>query len=97
VLPQPPLPSYFTSRLSEQLPNAIFTSNPCRIRYRAQELVVLRWAGLSRPAAAPAQPVPAAARLAPRLPAARRPASPAMTPLQGGTGCRLRTGPQPAH
>lgn len=30
ILPQPSLPSYFTSELQQALPNAVFTSNPAR-------------------------------------------------------------------
>jgi hypothetical protein len=61
VLPQAPLPSYFSAQLQEQLPNAVFTSNPCRIQYRAQEIVVFRWG----PAAClPAQVPSAQAHLA---------------------------------
>jgi len=30
VLPQPPLPSYFTEQLQAVLPKVSFTSNPCR-------------------------------------------------------------------
>lgn len=59
VLPQAPLPSYFSAQLQEQLPNAVFTSNPCRIRYRAQEIVVFRWGpGARLPACLPACPGP---------------------------------------
>lgn len=30
ILPQPRLPSYFTSELQAVLPNAVFATNPCR-------------------------------------------------------------------
>lgn len=30
MLPQPALPSYFTSELQAVLPNAVFATNPCR-------------------------------------------------------------------
>lgn len=42
VLPRPPLPHVLTSDLREQLPNAVFGTNPCRIRYCTQELVLFR-------------------------------------------------------
>lgn len=42
ILPQPPLPAYFTERLSEELPSAVFASNPCRIRYGQKELIFFR-------------------------------------------------------
>lgn len=31
ILPQPPLPAYFSERLAEELPSAVFASNPCRV------------------------------------------------------------------
>ena len=42
VLPRPPLPVAFTRRLRAVLPTAVFTSNPCRIRYFTHEMVVFR-------------------------------------------------------
>lgn len=42
VLPRPPLPMAFTRRLRAVLPTAVFTSNPCRIRYFTHEMVVFR-------------------------------------------------------
>lgn len=42
VLPRPPLPVIFTQRLRNVLPNAIFSSNPCRIRFYTQEIVIFR-------------------------------------------------------
>ncbi|KAI9636514.1 DNA polymerase alpha/epsilon subunit B-domain-containing protein [Dioszegia hungarica] len=42
TLPRPPLPQTFTSRLAARIPKARFVSNPCRIRYFGQELVICR-------------------------------------------------------
>lgn len=42
ILPQPPLPAYFSERLAEELPSAVFASNPCRIRYGNKEMVFFR-------------------------------------------------------
>lgn len=42
ILPRPPLPDSLTADLRQQLPNAIFTSNPCRIRHFTQVWPVLR-------------------------------------------------------
>eukprot|EP00878_Enallax_costatus_P001045 GHUV01001180.1.p1 GENE.GHUV01001180.1~~GHUV01001180.1.p1 ORF type:complete len:395 (+),score=91.74 GHUV01001180.1:179-1186(+) len=43
VLPQPRLPTYFTSELQAVLPNAVFASNPCRIKYYTKEIVIFRY------------------------------------------------------
>mmetsp|Transcript_33642 Transcript_33642/g.76076 ORF Transcript_33642/g.76076 Transcript_33642/m.76076 type:complete len:410 (+) Transcript_33642:176-1405(+) len=42
TLPRPPLASVFTSYLKEKVPHARFASNPCRLRYFASEIVVMR-------------------------------------------------------
>lgn len=42
TLPRPALPSAFTSRLTARIPKARFVSNPCRIRYFGQEIVIYR-------------------------------------------------------
>ncbi|RKP11176.1 DNA polymerase alpha/epsilon subunit B-domain-containing protein [Thamnocephalis sphaerospora] len=42
TLPQRPIPESFTERMRTRLPTACFTSNPCRIRYCSQDIVVLR-------------------------------------------------------
>jgi hypothetical protein len=44
VLPKSPIPSYFTSSLREKLPphTCNFTTNPCRIKYFTQEIVIHR-------------------------------------------------------
>lgn len=41
VLPRPPLPSAMTKALAK-VPHVVFASNPCRIQYLSQEIVVLR-------------------------------------------------------
>ncbi|CAH0598362.1 unnamed protein product [Chrysodeixis includens] len=43
VLPRPSLPNYLTDTIQNKLgDNAIFTTNPCRIQYCTQEIVVFR-------------------------------------------------------
>ena len=42
VFPRPPLPALLTQKLREMLPNAVFASNPCRIQYYTQEVVIFR-------------------------------------------------------
>ncbi|EFJ04303.1 hypothetical protein SELMODRAFT_236997 [Selaginella moellendorffii] len=42
VLPRPALPSYFTKELAKHVPNVTFASNPCRIRFFSQEIVLFR-------------------------------------------------------
>ncbi|CAK8693878.1 unnamed protein product [Clavelina lepadiformis] len=42
ILPRPPLPNLITEDFQRKIPNAIFTSNPCRIQYCTQEIVVYR-------------------------------------------------------
>ncbi|KAI8141350.1 DNA polymerase alpha/epsilon subunit B-domain-containing protein [Fennellomyces sp. T-0311] len=41
-LPQTPIPKYFTERMRQRVRRAIFASNPCRIRYCTQDIVVFR-------------------------------------------------------
>eukprot|EP00941_MAST-03F_sp_MAST-3F-sp1_P001425 g1425.t1 len=41
-LPRPPLPKVFTKRLRQVLPTATFGTNPCRLRYYTQEIVIFR-------------------------------------------------------
>eukprot|EP00192_Tetraselmis_astigmatica_P002520 CAMPEP_0117671648 /NCGR_PEP_ID=MMETSP0804-20121206/13457_1 /TAXON_ID=1074897 /ORGANISM="Tetraselmis astigmatica, Strain CCMP880" /LENGTH=563 /DNA_ID=CAMNT_0005480145 /DNA_START=264 /DNA_END=1955 /DNA_ORIENTATION=+ len=43
MLPRPPLPSCVTAGFKEAVPTAKFTSNPCRIRWLTQEIVVFRF------------------------------------------------------
>lgn len=42
ALPKPPIAEYFTKRLGSRLANVSFATNPCRIRYCTQEIVVFR-------------------------------------------------------
>ncbi|CAI7907636.1 unnamed protein product, partial [Closterium sp. NIES-53] len=42
VLPRPSLPRFFTDPITDALPSAVFSSNPSRIKFYSQELVVLR-------------------------------------------------------
>ena len=42
ILPQPPLPSSITQGLADKVPSAVFCTNPCRIQFCTQEIVVLR-------------------------------------------------------
>ena len=42
VLPQPPLPAALTAGLRDALPRAVFASNPCRLRYCSQRIIVFR-------------------------------------------------------
>ena len=41
-LPRAPLATKFTSHLASKVPNAIFATNPCRVRFYAQEIVIFR-------------------------------------------------------
>ncbi|XP_022115416.2 DNA polymerase epsilon subunit 2 [Pieris rapae] len=43
ILPRPPIPNTITKQISEKLGDSvIFTTNPCRLQYCTQEIVVLR-------------------------------------------------------
>ena len=42
ILPRPPIPMVFTSAITEKIPMSVFTSNPCRIQYCTQEIIVFR-------------------------------------------------------
>lgn len=44
ILPQPPIPAFFTKELQRLVPSAVMATNPCRIRFYTQEVVVFRWA-----------------------------------------------------
>lgn len=39
---RPPIPNSITEEVRRKLPNSTFTSNPCRIQYCTQEIVVFR-------------------------------------------------------
>lgn len=42
VLPRRPIPAEFTQPLTDKVKNVTFASNPCRIRYFTQEIVLFR-------------------------------------------------------
>lgn len=42
ILPRPTIPSVLTSDITERIPSASFCSNPCRIQFCTQEIVVFR-------------------------------------------------------
>jgi len=42
IFPKPRLPKCIVEQMTKTLPNAIFTTNPCRIQYCTKEIVVLR-------------------------------------------------------
>ncbi|XP_022081483.1 DNA polymerase epsilon subunit 2-like isoform X2 [Acanthaster planci] len=42
ILPRPPIPEVITEEFCRKVPSAIFTTNPCRIQYCTQEIVVFR-------------------------------------------------------
>ncbi|XP_057762758.1 DNA polymerase epsilon subunit B [Arachis stenosperma] len=42
VLPRRALPKYLTEELQNHIPNAIFSSNPCRVKFYTQEIVFFR-------------------------------------------------------
>ncbi|KAE8713818.1 glutamate decarboxylase 5-like [Hibiscus syriacus] len=42
TLPRCPLPKYLTEELQKHVPNAIFSSNPCRVKFYTQEIVFFR-------------------------------------------------------
>ncbi|VDH92705.1 DNA polymerase epsilon subunit 2 [Mytilus galloprovincialis] len=42
ILPRPPIPNSVTEDIRKKIPSAQFTSNPCRIQYCTQEIVVFR-------------------------------------------------------
>ncbi|KDQ20670.1 hypothetical protein BOTBODRAFT_26684 [Botryobasidium botryosum FD-172 SS1] len=41
-LPRSPLPAAFTGRIRARIPKAVFATNPCRIRFFGQEIVIFR-------------------------------------------------------
>ncbi|KAL4613102.1 DNA polymerase epsilon subunit 2 [Arapaima gigas] len=42
ILPRPPLADHITEEFRQQVPFSVFTTNPCRIQYCTQEIVVIR-------------------------------------------------------
>uniref|UniRef100_A0AAQ4RE53 DNA polymerase epsilon subunit 2 n=1 Tax=Gasterosteus aculeatus aculeatus TaxID=481459 RepID=A0AAQ4RE53_GASAC len=42
ILPRPPLADYITEEFRQRVPFSVFTTNPCRIQYCSQEMVVIR-------------------------------------------------------
>ncbi|XP_057200751.1 DNA polymerase epsilon subunit 2 isoform X3 [Triplophysa rosa] len=42
VLPRPPLAEHITEEFTQRVPFSVFTTNPCRIQYCSQEIVVIR-------------------------------------------------------
>ncbi|KAL8602764.1 hypothetical protein ACOMHN_064071 [Nucella lapillus] len=42
ILPRPAIPNCVTEELRSKVPGAVFTSNPCRLQYCTQQIVVMR-------------------------------------------------------
>ncbi|XP_018411759.1 PREDICTED: DNA polymerase epsilon subunit 2 [Nanorana parkeri] len=42
ILPRPPIAEHITEEFRQRIPFSIFTTNPCRIQYCTQEMIVLR-------------------------------------------------------
>ncbi|XP_034019418.1 DNA polymerase epsilon subunit 2-like [Thalassophryne amazonica] len=42
ILPRPPLADHITEEFRQRVPFSIFTTNPCRIQYCNQEIVIIR-------------------------------------------------------
>ncbi|XP_035388710.1 DNA polymerase epsilon subunit 2 isoform X1 [Electrophorus electricus] len=42
ILPRPPLAEHITEEFRHRVPFSVFTTNPCRIQYCSQEMVVIR-------------------------------------------------------
>lgn len=42
ILPRPPLPDCITKDIKKKCPKVIFTTNPCRLQYCTQQIVVMR-------------------------------------------------------
>jgi DNA polymerase epsilon subunit 2 len=42
IFPRPAMPEFIHQELTSKLPNAIFATNPCRIQYCSQEMVIFR-------------------------------------------------------
>ncbi|XP_020781748.2 DNA polymerase epsilon subunit 2 [Boleophthalmus pectinirostris] len=42
ILPRPPLADHITEEFQQRVPFSVFTTNPCRIQYCSQEIVIMR-------------------------------------------------------
>ncbi|KAM8833178.1 DNA polymerase epsilon subunit 2 isoform 2-T2 [Synchiropus picturatus] len=42
ILPRPPLAEHITEEFRQRVPFSVFTTNPCRIQYCSQEIVIMR-------------------------------------------------------
>uniref|UniRef100_A0A668T408 DNA polymerase II subunit 2 n=1 Tax=Oreochromis aureus TaxID=47969 RepID=A0A668T408_OREAU len=42
ILPRPPLADHITEEFRQRVPFSVFTTNPCRIQYCSQELIIIR-------------------------------------------------------
>uniref|UniRef100_A0A674IMJ6 DNA polymerase epsilon subunit n=1 Tax=Terrapene triunguis TaxID=2587831 RepID=A0A674IMJ6_9SAUR len=42
ILPRPPLAENITSEFRQQVPFSVFTTNPCRVQYCTQEIIIFR-------------------------------------------------------
>ncbi|XP_033014738.1 DNA polymerase epsilon subunit 2 isoform X1 [Lacerta agilis] len=42
ILPRPPLPENITEEFKQQVPFSVFTTNPCRVQYCSQEIIIFR-------------------------------------------------------
>ncbi|XP_053240512.1 DNA polymerase epsilon subunit 2 isoform X3 [Podarcis raffonei] len=42
ILPRPPLPENITEEFKQQVPFSVFTTNPCRVQYCTQEIIIFR-------------------------------------------------------
>ncbi|XP_029349888.1 DNA polymerase epsilon subunit 2 [Echeneis naucrates] len=42
ILPRPPLADHITAEFRQKVPFSVFTTNPCRIQYCTQEIVIIR-------------------------------------------------------
>uniref|UniRef100_A0A7N8WSE5 DNA polymerase II subunit 2 n=1 Tax=Mastacembelus armatus TaxID=205130 RepID=A0A7N8WSE5_9TELE len=42
ILPRPPLADHITEEFRQRVPFSVFTTNPCRVQYCSQEMVIIR-------------------------------------------------------
>uniref|UniRef100_A0A669DZ81 DNA polymerase epsilon subunit n=1 Tax=Oreochromis niloticus TaxID=8128 RepID=A0A669DZ81_ORENI len=42
ILPRPPLADHITEEFRQRVPFSVFTTNPCRIQYCSQEIIIIR-------------------------------------------------------